>query len=178
MSPLHKSSSLVPIGKLRFRAKLNFSISPTLENFLEIQKCFLKNLKKENNKTVKWNIQRLTSLFMLIWYSCKRGLSSMVCDELLAEIRRLTSLFILIWYSGKRGLSSMVCDELTEIRRLTSLLLRFSLLTFFSLLKLRCLLHKFQKFSGGSAPKPPCNSLLRSLPGQATTQMILAPGVA
>ena len=82
----------------------------------------MKNLKNENNKSVQWNFQRLTSLFILIWYSWKRGLSSMVCDELTTEIRRLTSLFILIWYSGKRGLSSMVCDELTtEIRRLTSL---------------------------------------------------------
>jgi hypothetical protein len=65
VAPRHKSSNPVPLGKLRFRAKLNFSISPTLENFLFNYVLF------EKIKIAKYfsGIRRLSSLFILIWYS-------------------------------------------------------------------------------------------------------------
>ena len=44
-TPLHKSSNPFAGGKIRLRAKIHFSISPTLENFLEIQK-FEKKIAK------------------------------------------------------------------------------------------------------------------------------------
>ena len=36
VAPLHKSLNPGPGGRIRLRAKINFSISPTLENFVEI----------------------------------------------------------------------------------------------------------------------------------------------
>ena len=47
--PLHKSLNPGSGGRIRLRAKIHFSISPTLENFLEIQKFE----KKLQNSLVK-----------------------------------------------------------------------------------------------------------------------------
>ena len=88
-APLHKSSNPSPLGRIRFRARISFSISPTLKKFFEIWK-FEKN---KNSKIVWWNQKIIFAFYLVLVLNGKRGLNSTVCDGTTTEIRRLSSLF-------------------------------------------------------------------------------------